>query len=107
NSKSGTQILTRILNSIPIISLEARAKGPFSKLAIDMKSNLGEELGRGLKSELTGQISQAESKITSLIDEKIKAPQNELLSKLKLTQNQVKSVSDLQKLYKTHEDKLQ
>lgn len=107
NTKSGTQILTRILNNIPVISLEARAKGPFSKLDIDMKSNLGEELGRGLKSELTSQISQAESKITSLIDEKIKGPQSELLSKLNISQNQLKSVGDLQKLYKGYEDKLQ
>lgn len=107
NTKSGSQILTRILNNIPMISVEARAQGPFSKLNIDLTSNLGEELASGLKSELTSQISQAESKISSLIADKVNAPKNELLSKLKLSHNQVKSVSDIQKLYQEQQAKLE
>lgn len=107
NTKSGNEILTRILNNIPIISLEARARGPFSKLDIDLKSNLGEELGKGLKNELTSQISSAQGKINALIDEKIKGPQNELMGKINLSNNQLKSFNDLENLYKKYEDQLQ
>lgn len=107
NTKSGTQILNRILNNIPIISLEAHAKGPFNKLNMDLKSNLGDELGKGLKSELTSQINSAQSKINALVDEKIKGPQNELLSKINLSGNQLKSFKDLEGLYKKYEDQLQ
>src|SRR5690606_9160634 len=91
DSKSATHTLTRILNNIPTISVDARARGPFSKLNIDVKSNLGEELGRGLKNELTARISSAENKINALTDEKVKGPQKELLSKINLPGNQLKS----------------
>ncbi|HLW58107.1 MAG TPA: TIGR03545 family protein [Bacteriovoracaceae bacterium] len=107
NTKSGTQILTRILNNIPLISLEAHARGPFNKLNIDLKSNLGDELGKGLKSELTAQIASAENKINALIDEKIKGPQKELLSKVNLSSNQLKSLNNIEALYKKHEKQLQ
>ncbi|MFA7613605.1 MAG: TIGR03545 family protein [Candidatus Caldatribacteriota bacterium] len=107
NTKSGTQILTRILNNIPLISLEAHARGPFSKLNIDLKSNLGDELGKGLKSELTAPIASAENKINALIDEKIKGPQKELLSKVNLSSNQLKSLNNIEALYKKHEKQLQ
>lgn len=107
NTKSGTQILTRILNNIPLISLEAHARGPFNKLNIDLQSNLGEELGKGLKNELTAQIASAENKINALIDEKIKGPQKELLSKVNLSTNQLKSLNNLEALYRKHEKQLQ
>lgn len=107
NTKSGNQTLTRILNNIPIISLEAHAKGPFSKLDLDMKSNLGDELAKGLKNELTNQIQSAESKINSLIDEKIKGPQKELLGKVNLSSEQLKSLNNLEALYKKYEKQLQ
>ena len=107
DSKSATQTLTRILNNIPTISLEAKAQGPFSKLGIDLKSNLGEELGKGLRNELTSQIASAENKINALIEEKVKGPQKELLSKVNLSSNQLKSLKNIESIYKKYEDQLE
>lgn len=107
NSKSATSTLNRILNNIPTINLEAHAKGPFSKLNIDLNSNLGAELGKGLKNELTAQIASAENKINAMIDQKIKGPQNELLSKVNLSSDQLKSLNNLEALYQKYETQLQ
>ncbi|MCB0363240.1 MAG: TIGR03545 family protein, partial [Bdellovibrionales bacterium] len=85
------QILTRISQDIPIITLEARASGTWSNLKIGIRSNLGEEISKGFKRQLDEKLNEAKLKLKQLVDEKVSAERDKLKAEMdklkgKLTQ---------------------
>lgn len=106
SNKIAKEMLTNIVNGIPTITIDGQATGPFSSLSMSINSNLGTELSEGFKRELGAKVAQAQTKIQSLIDDKINRPKEQLMSALGANGNNLTKLSDLQKLYKDNEDKI-
>ncbi len=105
-NKIAKEMLTNILNSIPVITINGSASGPFSKLDMVITSNLGEELSNGFSREIGAKISEAQNKISSLVDEKINKPKEQLMASLGGNTNNLSKLGNLQELYKKNEDRI-
>jgi uncharacterized protein (TIGR03545 family) len=106
-SKIAKEMLTNILNNIPVININGSATGQFSNLNMDITSNLGDELGSGFSRELTAKVDEAQAKIQTLIDEKINKPKEQLMAAISGNNKNLSSLGNLQDLYKNNEDKIQ
>ncbi len=106
-NKLAKEMLSNILNGIPLISINGRVGGTFSRLNMHLSSNLGEELGNGLKREIGLKVAQAQDKIRTLIDEKINQPKAELMAQLGGNKNNLAALGNLEELYKKNEKKIQ
>lgn len=106
-NKLAKEMLTNILNSIPVITIDGSASGPFSNLNMSLKSNLGDELSTGFSREIGSKISEAQNKISSLVDEKINKPKDQLMAALGGNTNNLSKLGSIQELYKKNEDKIQ
>lgn len=105
-NKLAQEILSGVVASIPVITVNGTAEGAWKKLSLHLNSNLGTELSRGLQEQVGKKIAEAEAKIQSLIDEKIKGPQQQLMAQLSGNGNILDKVKNLDKLYKDNEDKI-
>lgn len=90
------EVVTNVVNGIPVVNLEARAYGPWSNINWSLKSNLGEDLATGLKAEVGKKVDEAKAKLEALINEKILAKKTDLLNQVNLTKN--KYEGELKKL---------
>ncbi|MES2528646.1 MAG: TIGR03545 family protein [Bdellovibrionota bacterium] len=106
-NKIAHEILTNVVNGIPVINLNGRASGTFSNLNMDIQSNLGTELAQGFSREIGLKVKEAQDKLQALVDEKIKQPQAQLMAAINGNNGNVKSLGNLQELYKKNEDKIQ
>ncbi len=97
------EILTNVVNNIPVIKISGNAKGNFSDLQMDMSSNLGTELGEGFSREIGAKVTEAQNKINTLVNEKINQPKQELMKALNLNSSNLKQLGNLDELYKKHE----
>jgi uncharacterized protein (TIGR03545 family) len=102
-TKLAQEMLTNILNTIPVINIDGTASGSFKNLNMAISSNLGEEIGSGLKREIGNKVAEAQAKIQGLIDEKINKPKNELMSALGSNQGNLNSLNGVADLYKKNE----
>lgn len=100
------EILSGVVQSIPVININGTAQGPWTNMSLHMNSNLGEEISNGLKQQVGKKIAEAEGKIQSLIDEKIKGPQQKLNSQLSANNNMLDKIKNLDKVYKDNEKKI-
>lgn len=105
-TKIAKEMLTNILNNIPVININGSASGQFSNLNMDITSNLGDELSTGFSRELSAKVNEAQAKIQSLIDEKINAPKEQLMAAINGNNKNLASLGNLQDLYKKNEDKI-
>ncbi len=105
-TKIAKEMLTNILNNIPVININGSASGQFSNLNMDITSNLGDELSTGFSRELSAKVDEAQAKIQTLIDEKINAPKEQLMSAINGNNKNLASLGNLQDLYKKNEDKI-
>jgi uncharacterized protein (TIGR03545 family) len=106
HSKLAKEMLTNILNGIPTITINGSASGAFKNLNLNINSNLGDELGAGLKREVGAKVTEAKVKIEKMIDEKINGPKNQLMSQLGGNQNLIAQLKNVEGLYKNNEDKI-
>jgi uncharacterized protein (TIGR03545 family) len=106
SSKLAKEMLTNVLNKIPLINLNGSATGTFSNLDMRISSNLGDELGSGIKAEVGAKLTEAQDKITALVDEKINKPKEELLAQLNANNLNVKNLGNLQELFAKNQDKI-
>ena len=83
-------ILNRVVQGIPVVSVNANASGPWKKLKWKVGSNLGKELSRGVKRELKGKIDQEKNKYRLMIENKYGEKKNKLMSKY----NKIKAQMD-------------
>lgn len=105
-TKLAQEMLTNILNDISVININGTASGSFKNLDMKISSNLGDELGNGLKREIGAKVDQAQAKIQSLIDERINRPKSELMSALGGNTNNLSSLKNVGELYKKNEDRI-
>lgn len=105
-TKLAQEMLTNILNAIPVITINGSAVGTFKDLNMDISSNLGDELGNGFKREVGAKIAAAQTQIQSMIDEKITKPKNELMSAIGGNKNNLASLDGIAELYKKNEGRI-
>lgn len=105
-SKLAQELLSGIVNGIPVVYVNGTVGGTWKNLNMAINSNLGDELSTGLKDQIGLKLKEAEGKLQALVDEKIKKPQQELLSQVNASGDLVTQIKNLDKLYKANEDKI-
>lgn len=107
DNKIAREMLGNILNNIPVININADASGSFSDLKMDIDSNLGTELGQGFTREIGAKVTEAQNKITALVDEKINQPKAQLMAAINGNNKNLADMGNLQELYKKNEDRIE
>ncbi len=100
------EILSGVVEGIPVVTISGRAQGPWKNLSLALESNLGDELAKGFQAQVGRKIAEAEDKIRGLIDDKIKAPQAELMSQLKGNGTLLDQIKNADKFWKANEGKI-
>ncbi|MEK6553839.1 MAG: hypothetical protein AABZ31_01250, partial [Bdellovibrionota bacterium] len=91
-SKVLDEAITAILNGIPMIDVNASAAGTWTKFDLDINSNLGREMGRGLERYVKAKIDEMKAKIREQIDARIKGKRGELDESFNKMRGQVDKV---------------
>ena len=107
SNKLAKEMLGNILNNIPVININGTASGSFSNLNMDITSNLGTVLGQGFSREIGAKVTEAQNKISALVDEKINQPKEQLMAAIGGNNKNLSQLGNLQELYKKNEDKIQ
>jgi uncharacterized protein (TIGR03545 family) len=105
-NKLAHEILTNVVNGIPVINLNGTATGTFANLNMDIKSNLGTELAQGFSREIGAKLTEAQEKLTAMVDEKINQPKANLMSAINGNNKNASQLGNLQDLYKKNEDRI-
>ena len=106
-NKIAHEILTNVVNGIPVINLNGRATGTFANLDMDIQSNLGTELSQGFSREIGLKVQEAQAKLNAMVEEKINKPKEQLMAAINGNNKNLSSLGNLQELYKKNEDKIQ
>lgn len=83
-------ILTNVIQSVPLVTLDAGVKGTWKDMAFNLDTNLGRELQKGFEKELQARIAEARAKIQAFVNEKIGAEKAKLEAEYKKIENQLK-----------------
>lgn len=106
SNKIAREMLTNIVNNIPVITINGTVAGSFSNLNMNINSNLGTELSTGFTRELGAKITEAQGKINALVEDKINKPKAELMSVLNGNTQNLNSLNGVADLFKKNEDKI-
>lgn len=106
SNKLAKEMLTNILNSIPVINIDGSVTGTFSNFKMDIASNLGTELGQGFSREIGAKVAEAQGKIDALVEEKINRPKEQLMAAIGGNNKNLSQMGNLQELYKKNEDRI-
>lgn len=106
SNKIAKEILSNVVNKIPVININGNVYGTFSNFNMNISSNLGTELEQGFTREIGAKLTEAQNKINQLVDEKISGPKNELMQALNGSSNNLSQLSNLKDLYKKHEKQI-
>lgn len=87
------EILTNVVKGITMVTLNANATGQWDSLKWSIDSNLGQELGNGLKSELGNQLSSAKAKVQAMIDQKIGGKRAQIEENIKGLKDKVSALT--------------
>ena len=90
-NKDVKQLFTAAAAGIPAINLRASVKGKISALAWSIDSNLGRELGKGLKKQVQEKIDQAKKQLEAFVYGRINKEKAALDNQFKGLKNQVDS----------------
>lgn len=105
-NKLAKEILGNVVNSIPVININGSAAGTFKDLKLNITSNLGEELGQGFRKEIGLKVADAQNKLTSMVEEKINQPKEQLMSQIGGNNKNLAQLGNLQEVYKKNEDRI-
>jgi len=105
-SKLAKEMLSNIMNGISVITINGSASGTFKNLDMRISSNLGDELGNGFKREIGSKVTEAQTKLQSMVEEKIMKPKNDLMAALGGNKANLSSLSNISELYKKNEDRI-
>jgi hypothetical protein len=105
-SKLAQELLTGIVNGIPVVFINGSVDGTWKNLSMKINSNLGDELASGMKEQVGKKIQEAEGKLKALVDEKIKLPQQQLMSQLNTNGDLLSQIKNVDQFYKNNEDKI-
>jgi uncharacterized protein (TIGR03545 family) len=106
-NKLAHEILTNVVNGIPVISLTGRAGGTFANLDMDIQSNLGTELSQGFSREIGLKVQEAQNKLNAMVEEKINRPKEQLMAAINGNNKNLSQMGNLEDLYKNNEDKIE
>lgn len=84
-NKHVKDIIDGILKGIPTVTLNAGIRGSFSNFAINMNSNLGEELAKGFQKQLQAKLGEAEAQLRSIVDQRIGKERDKLKAEMDKT----------------------
>ena len=105
-NKIAREMLSNVVNNIPVIKIDGSVAGTFTNFNMKISSNLGDELGQGFSREIGAKVTEAQNKITALVDEKINQPKNELMAALGGNNKNLSQLGNLEDLYKKNEDRI-
>lgn len=106
-TKLAQEMLTNILNGIPMININGNVSGTFKNLDMSISSNLGDELGNGFKREIGNKLAEAQTKIQNLVDDQIMKPKNDLMAAIGGNKSNLTNLGNLGELYKKNEKQIQ
>lgn len=107
SNKIAKEMLSNVVNNIPVININGQAAGTFANLDMNITSNLGTELSQGFSREIGNKLTEAQNKINQLVEEKINKPKEQLMAALSGNKANVSELGNVQDLYKKNEDKIQ
>jgi uncharacterized protein (TIGR03545 family) len=105
-TKIAKEMLSNILGGISVITIDGSASGKFTDLNMSINSNLGDELSQGFSREIGAKVAEAQNKLDNLIQEKIKAPQQELTALLGSNSKNLTSLNGIQDLYNKNKERI-
>lgn len=106
SNKLTKELLTNVVNNIPVINIDGTATGTYKNLNMDISSNLGTELSQGITREVGAKLTEAQNKINAMVEEKIKDPKATLMSSLNGNNKNLAQLGNLEKLFKDNENKI-
>ena len=83
------EAISTILGGIPVITLNARATGSWQNLDLNVNSNLGKELSRGLKDYVQAKVNQMKQQVRELVEGRIKEERAKLNGEFDKLRSQV------------------
>lgn len=107
SNKLAKEMLTNVVNGIPVINIDGKASGSFKNLSMDITSNLGTELGQGFTREIGAKVTEAQNKINALVEDKIKNPKEQLMAAIGGNKNNLSQLGNLEDLFKKNENRIQ
>lgn len=107
SNKIAREMLSNVVNKIPVININGNVSGSFKSFNMDISSNLGDELSQGFTREIGAKVTEAQDKISALVDEKINKPKEQLKGLIGGNINNLSQLSSLEELYKKNEDKIE
>lgn len=107
SNKIAREMLNNVVNNIPVININGSATGSFSSLSMHINSNLGDELAQGFTREVGNKVTEAQNKISALVDEKINQPKAELMKLIGGNNANLSQLTNIEELYKKNQDKIE
>lgn len=83
--------LTEILADIPSVTLDVKAQGTLPKVPIEISSNLGGEIAKGLQKQVQKKIDEARKKIEAQVNERIAAEKAKIEAQIAQFKSQTES----------------
>jgi uncharacterized protein (TIGR03545 family) len=65
------QILKGVFAGIPVVTLEAQGSGELPEISLDVNSNLGTELSKGIEKQVQAKINEAKEKIQKYVNDQV------------------------------------
>lgn len=93
-SRTVKEILGNVLSGIPMVTVEAKARGSWTNISMSIDSNLGRELANGFKQQLNAKVEQAKAKLKSFIDDRIKGEKAKLNAEFEKVKGQISGQID-------------
>jgi uncharacterized protein (TIGR03545 family) len=97
SSNTVKQMFTNVANGVGRISVNANATGAWDDLDWKIKSNLGDRLSTGLKSEVQAKINGAKKKLNDMIEQRVGGKKKALMAKANAAKAKVNGVLDKKK----------
>jgi uncharacterized protein (TIGR03545 family) len=94
NNAQIKEIMVAAVKDLPAVSFQGTVNGPFSELAFNVTSNLGENLQKSFEKQFKGKIEEAKKKLQEAIDLKIGGQKKELNQQFSSTENGIKGQID-------------
>ncbi len=94
NNEQIKEIIVAAVKDLPSVNFQAGVTGPFSDLAFNVTSNLGENLQRSFEKQFKGKIDEARKKLEDAINSKIGGEKGALTSQYGSAESGIKSQID-------------
>lgn len=95
-NEAADSILKGIFRDIPLVTLNANGRGELPNLALNVSSNLGGELERGIQKQLQAKVKEARDKIEKYVNDQIGPQKAQIEAQYKQIKGQVEK--ELKKL---------